>query len=127
MHKDEWVSLDGSQIRVVPFPEAQDCGNGRWRVRRHVETEPGWYARSLELPAPRDAFEGLTFVITVLTRKPGHITIVLLTLYRGVIGEGVAYASTLMQAIRRESKHVTIDGCEDHPILMMGPAPAGSN
>ena len=89
-------------IRVVPPPVAEEYGDGWWRIRWSVATEPADYPRNLHLPKPFPGLDGLSLVVAVLPGAPGHIVI--------------------LQAIRAQYQQITIDGYTDHPILKVATA-----
>lgn len=110
---------DSSKIRLVPFPEAQDCGDGWWCSAWEVETSPRELAPGLRLPRPFRELEGLTLVVAVWPREPGRIAVEAFSRHKAIIGEEVAYISLIMQSIRALYEEITIDGYSDHPILRM--------
>jgi len=109
-------------IRVVPPPVAEEYGDGWWRTRWPVVTEPADYPRNLHLPKPFSGLDGLSLVVAVLPGAPGHIVIEQLTKYPRLIGEEAAYISLILQAIRAQYQQITIDGYTDHPILKVATA-----
>ena len=119
MDPKDFSKYESLHIRVVPFPEAEDCGDGWWRSEWHVETTPRKLPGDLRLPRPLRELEGLTFVVAAWPRKPGRITVEAFSRHKALIGEEVAYISLIMQAIRDLYQEITIDGYSDHPILRM--------
>jgi len=109
-------------IRVVPPPVAEEYGDGWWRIRWSVATEPADYPRNLHLPQPFSGLDGLSLVVAVLPEAPGHIVIEHLTKYPRLIGEEAAYISLILQAIRSQYQQITIDGYTDHPVLKLATA-----
>lgn len=118
-NQSDHPNYDVSKIQVVPFPEAQDRGDGWWSVVWRVATEPADPPRGLSTPNPFPRLAGATCVVTVVALEPGNISIELLTRHRQLIGEEVAFVSLLLQRIARLFDRVTIDGHVDHPILSM--------
>lgn len=119
MDPKDFSMYDSAQVRVVPFPEAEACGDGWWRVAWRVEVTPWELPRDLHLPPPSRELGDLTLVVAVLPRQPGQITVEALSRHEKLIGEEVAYISLVMQAIRALYQEITIDGYENHPILRM--------
>jgi len=108
---------DPARIRAIPFPGAEDYGDGWWRIDWEVRTNPADPPRNLRLPRPFPDLEGISFIVAVVPREPGVIIVEHLTRYPKLIGEEAAYISLILQELRALYTEITIGGYRDHPIL----------
>jgi len=108
---------DPSKIRMVPFPEGDDCGNGWWRVEWIITTEPADPPTRLRMPIPSPYLENLTVIVAVLPREPGRLVLEALTRSSRLEWNEIAYLSSVLRAIRAQYRQITIDGYSDHPML----------
>ncbi|SRR5579883_1849716 len=110
---------DSVQVRGIPFPNAESCGDGWWRSVWKIETQPRELLKNLHLPPPSLEIGDVALIIAVVLTEPGQITVEVLSQHEKLIGEEVAYISLVMQTIRSSYQEITIDGHVDHPILHM--------
>jgi len=110
---------DPSQIRVVPFPQAEEYGDGWWRSAWEVETTPRELSRGWRLPHPSRELADIAPIVTVSSYEPGRVLVEALSRHDKLNGEDVAYISLVMQTIRASYQDIIVDGYSDHPILHM--------
>ena len=107
----------GVTIRVVDDPAPQEIGGGWWRIEWEVTGDRAKGPSRLRLPAPPAELGTMLFVVAVLPREDGHITVQMLSKNPKLEWNEYAYLSLVMQSIKEMYAVIRINGQENHPVL----------
>lgn len=108
---------DPSKIRLVPWPDGEDCGSGWWRFSWVIMTEPDDPPTQLRLSSPSPELGDLSLIVAIITHEAGRVDLDVLSKGPRLAWNEIAYISLVVQAIGALYRQITVDGHADHPLL----------